>query len=97
MSLNDLKGMVSVEKVDGRFQEIISTQKIVDTRTDREYDGFVETDFLKLINDIDDRLDKKRREVWELREVNDLLFSIIDGYRAEQKLIRMGVFDGVDE
>ena len=37
-----------------RFREIVSTQKIVDTYTDIEYNGLVDDELLMLINDIVD-------------------------------------------
>ena len=36
-----------------RFKEIVSTQKIVDTVKDKEYDGLVDTEFINLINKLD--------------------------------------------
>ena len=46
-------GIISIPKIEGRFQEILSTQKIKDTETGKEYDGFVDTELLILINEID--------------------------------------------
>ena len=40
--------------MDKRFKEIVSTQKIVDTYTDIEYNGLVDDELLMLINDIVD-------------------------------------------
>ena len=37
----------------GRFYEIISTQKIVDTVKDKEYNGLVDTEFVDLANKLD--------------------------------------------
>lgn len=36
-----------------RFREIVSTQKIVDTVKDKEYDGLVDTEFINLVNKLD--------------------------------------------
>lgn len=36
-----------------RFHEIVSTQKIVDTVKDKEYDGLVDTEFINLVNKLD--------------------------------------------
>lgn len=59
LTLEDIIGIVDVPKIEGRFQEIISTQKILDTETDVEYDGFVDTELLILINE----LDKENKEL----------------------------------
>ena len=40
--------------IEKRFTEIISTQKIVDNVTGREYDGLVEDDLLHLMNELAD-------------------------------------------
>ena len=53
VTLKDIMGIISIPKIEGRFQEIVSTQKIKDTETGKEYDGFVDTELLILINEID--------------------------------------------
>ena len=54
-TLEDIQKLVDsieVEEVgEGRFQEIVSTQKIVDTKTGKEYDGMVDVELLRLMND----------------------------------------------
>lgn len=40
----------------GRFKEVLSTQKIIDNDTGKEYDGLVSEDLLKLINELDKTL-----------------------------------------
>ena len=81
-SLEDVQKIVNtieVEEVgEGRFQEIISTQKIVDTRTGKEYDGMVDVELLRLINDIDKRSQNKKKENMELKETNGLLWDVVD-------------------
>lgn len=84
---------IEIEEVgEGRFQEIVSTQKIVDTRTGKEYNGMVDVEFLRWINDIDERYQNKRKENNELKEVNGLLWDIIDGFHAYWTLKEMGYF-----
>ena len=96
-SLEDVQKIVNtieVEEVgEGRFQEIISTQKIVDTRTGKEYDGMVDVELLRLINDIDKRSQNKKKENMELKETNGLLWDVVDGFRAYFALKKMGYFE----
>ena len=51
-TLEDIQKLVDsieVEEVgEGRFQEIVSTQKIVDTKTGKEYDGMVDVELLRM-------------------------------------------------
>lgn len=54
VTLKDIAGIVKTEDIKGRFQEILSLKKIKDTKTNIEYDGLVDTEFLKLINEIDE-------------------------------------------
>lgn len=66
-TLEDIQKLVDsieVEEVgEGRFQEIISTQKIVDTKTGKEYNGMVDTELLKLINGIDKEMRIKENKL----------------------------------
>ena len=78
---------------EGRFQEIVSTQKIVDTRTGKEYNGMVDTELLRLVNDVDERYRNQRKEFMELKEVNGLLWDMIDGFHAYLSLKRKGYFE----
>ena len=50
--LDDIIGIIDIPPVEGRFQEILSTQKILDTETDIEYDGLVDREFLEHINEL---------------------------------------------
>ena len=85
---------IEIEEVgEGRFQEIVSTQKIVDTRTGKEYNGMVDVEFLRWINDIDERFQNKRKENDELKEVNGLLWDMVDGFHAYFTLKKMGYFE----
>lgn len=51
----------------GRFKEIISVQKIVDTDTNKQYNGMIDTELLDLINNIaaEEILLQKRVELME--------------------------------
>lgn len=52
VTLEDISGMFETEEIEGRFQDIISIQKIKDTDTNIMYDeGSI--DFLKIVNEID--------------------------------------------
>lgn len=55
---------------ENRFKEIVSTQKIVDNLTGKEYDALVDDDFLQLINDVNKRADKNA----ELLDINFVAF-----------------------
>jgi len=52
IKLEDMIGIVKSPFIEGRFQEIISTEKIVDTETGIEYDGWMDSELLRLINRI---------------------------------------------
>lgn len=96
-TLEDIQKLVDsieVEEVgEGRFQEIVSTQKIVDTRTRKEYDGMVDTELLRLVNDVDERYRNQRKEFMELKEINGLLWDMVDGFHAYFTLKKMGYFE----
>lgn len=96
-TLEDIQKLVDsieVEEVgEGRFQEIVSTQKIVDTKTGKEYDGMVDVEFLRLVNDVDERYRNQRKEFMELKEVDGLLWDMIDGFHAYLSLKNMGFFE----
>ena len=59
-----------------RFSEIISTQKIVDNVTGREYDGLVEDDLLHLMNELAD-VEKilRKYEISSLEKLDQILFE----------------------
>ena len=68
-TLKDVCGIISGKKIEGRFQEVLSIQKIIDTETNKEYHGLIDTDLLILINELADRnkqlensLERKIRE-----------------------------------
>ena len=52
ITLDDIIGIIDIPQVEGRFQEILSTQKILDTEPGIEYDGLVDREFLELVNKI---------------------------------------------
>ena len=58
ITLDDLIGTIDIPPVEGRFQEILSTQKILDTETDIQYDGLVDREFLELVNEIFEEKEK---------------------------------------
>ncbi len=96
-TLEDIQKLVDsieVEEVgEGRFQEIVSTQKIVDTKTGKEYDGMVDVELLRLMNDVDKRNENKKEQIDELKKVDALLWDIIDGFHAYLSLKNMGFFE----
>ena len=96
-TLEDIQKLVDsieVEEVgEGRFQEIISTQKIVDTKTGKEYNGMVDVELLRLMNDVDKRNENKKEQIDELKKVDALLWDIIDGFHAYLSLKNMGFFE----
>ena len=86
--------LIEIDEVgEGRFQEIVSTQKIVDTKTGKEYNGMVDTELLRLVNDVDERYRNQRKEFMELKEVNGLLWDMVDGFHAYFALKKMGYFE----
>lgn len=96
-TLEDIQKLINsieVEEVgEGRFQEIVSTQKIVDTKTGKEYDGMVDVELLRLMNDVDKRNENKKEQIDELKKVDALLWDIIDGFHAYLSLKNMGFFE----
>jgi len=96
-TLEDIQKLVDsieVEEVgEGRFQEIVSTQKIVDTKTGKEYNGMVDVELLRLMNDVDKRNENKKEQIDELKKVDALLWDIIDGFHAYLSLKNMGFFE----
>ena len=63
------------ERMTKRFKEIISTQKIVDTVTNKEYDCLLDNDLFELINVIADENEQLQSEVSKL---TDLIASEIE-------------------
>lgn len=93
-NIQKLINSIEVEEVgEGRFQEIISTQKIVDTKTGKEYNGMVDVELLRLMNDVDKRNENRREQIDELKKVDALLWDIIDGFHAYFVLKKMGYFE----
>lgn len=58
ITLDDIIGIIDIPPVEGRFQDILSTQKILDTETGIEYDGLVDREFLELVNEIVEEKEK---------------------------------------
>ena len=53
-----------------RFTEIISTQKIIDNKTKKEYRGLVEDGFIDLVNEIYEE-NKKLKKLLLIRRVKE--------------------------
>ncbi len=58
ITLDDIIGIIDIPPVEGRFRDILSTQKILDTKTGIEYDGLVDREFLELVNEIVEEKEK---------------------------------------
>ena len=58
ITLDDIIGIIDIPPIEGRFQEILSTQKILDTETNIQYDGLVDREFLELVNEIFEEKEK---------------------------------------
>ena len=61
VGLNDVIGIASMPVQEGRFHEIVSVEKIKDTKTGKVYHGIIDSDFIRLIN----RLDEENDELYE--------------------------------
>lgn len=48
--------------MDTRFKEIVSTQKIIDTKTGVEYNGLVDEELIEIINELSRKVDKYEEE-----------------------------------
>ena len=58
ITFDDIIGIIDIPPVEGRFQDILSTQKILDTETGIKYDGLVDNEFLELVNEIVEEKEK---------------------------------------
>ena len=58
ITLDGIIGIIDIPSVEGRFQDILSTQKILDTETGIEYDGLVDREFLELVNELVEEKEK---------------------------------------
>ena len=58
ITLDDIIGIIDIPPVEGRFRDILSTQKILDTKTGIEYDGLVDREFIELVNEIVEEKEK---------------------------------------
>ena len=58
ITLDDIIEIIDIPPVEGRFRDILSTQKILDTKTGIEYDGLVDREFLELVNEIVEEKEK---------------------------------------
>ena len=56
-----------------RFKEIISTQKVIDTQTDKEYDCLLDNDLFELINKIAEENEQLKSENMMVTGANKIL------------------------
>ena len=79
VELKDIDGIISLPNVEGRFKEILSVQKIKDSVTGIKYNGVVDTDFLILINELNEeneqlkralKMEEEEAEVYNLDAMN---------------------------
>ena len=73
-----------------RFVEIVSTQKIRDVESGIEYDGLIDDKLLKKLNEIERFRKHNREERNKLIEENNLLWDVVDGFLALEKLRSLG-------
>lgn len=73
-----------------RFVEIVSTQKIRDVESGIEYDGLIDDRLLKKLNEIERFRKHNRGERNKLIEENNLLWDVVDGFIALEKLRSLG-------
>ena len=52
-----------------RFKEIISTQKVIDTQTGKEYDCLLDNDFYDLVNSLAEENEQLKEEIKDLNDV----------------------------
>lgn len=83
-----------------RFKEIISTQKVIDTVTNKEYDCLLDNDLFDLINTIaeeneqlkqrNDKQYNQLKQLWELIEDEDYntLRSMLNQRETDEKLLQ---------
>ena len=69
-----------------RFVEIVSTQKIKDNETGMEYDGLIDDELLKKINELARFHNHNKEERKKLEHENNLLYDVVDGFMALEKL-----------
>lgn len=73
-----------------RFVEIVSTQTIKDNRTGIEYNGSVDDKLLKKINELESFRKHYKKQKKKLIEENELLWDVVDGFIALEKLRSFG-------
>ena len=65
----------------GRFKEIVSVQKIKDTKTGKVYVGIVDSDFIKVLNELD-------KENEQLKKRIDRIDIILDDLNGAEYISR---------
>lgn len=73
-----------------RFKEVVSTQKILDTKSGKEYNGLIDDELLKVMNNIEYYRKFHRKEKEEFREVIHEMGAVINGFIALEKLRNEG-------
>ena len=73
-----------------RFVEIVYTQTIKDNRTGIEYNGSVDDKLLKKINELEGFRKHYKKQKKKLIEENELLWDVVDGFIALEKLRSFG-------
>lgn len=63
--------------MNNRFKEVVSIQKIVDTKTDVEYDGLVDTELINLINKLDNECEFASLENEQLNRRNKRQYRLL--------------------
>jgi len=94
VTLKDVLGINKDYKpIEGRFKEIISTQKIIDTTNNIEYDGLVDTELLIVMNQLSDEiLFMKKCLKEELLEVTLTMNNNEDELNHESNYVRFQVY-----
>lgn len=86
------KGIPS--KTKKRFTEIVSTQKVIDNQTGKEYDCLIDDDLLKLLNELHKENEELKAEVYILQD--DILNKRVRNLREENKQLKSEI-DGFEE
>lgn len=86
-TFDDICGIILTKNIDGRFQEVVSTQKIIDTKTDKQYNGLIDVELLKIINELDNENEKLKnkleRKIKESKRVHKDIEKYTDYFMRE--------------
>lgn len=64
-----------------RFTEIVSTQKVIDNQTNKEYNCLIDNELLKLLNELHEENQRLQKENKELEEFRYTVFKKMDELR----------------